>query len=675
MRDQQIRFNLNSLAWLVVLGLLFVFACGEDAEAPEPADDDVVVDDELPDVTYPEFGVKARFDIESALTEEFWDFPYPSDLRLNEDGGPDLSTFPVDVAAVILIEEAVEAAQTTVSGFSNVAVVYIPFEGELDPETMPADLWASVEDDSSVYLLDIDPDSPWFGRKMPVTVRYRAEEGRYWAPSTISLQPLYGFPLRSDTTYAAVVTTDVMGTSGLPAIGPESFRAIFEGSADAELAEHYEPFVSALDELRIHPNTVAVATVFTTGAPARELRSLRTWMADTLPQPEAEDIFLAQNGYSFDIYEGTFPMEDFLDGNTPFRNFGEGTLTLTDEGEPATREPVDLRFALSIPSGEPPEDGWPVVLYSHGTGGDYRSFTGSTAEELARRGIAAFGIDQPLHGARNPTESDELDLILNLTVSNIVIGRDMLRQHAADLFQATRLLRAGLEIPASVSSTGTAFNTDPNRVAFMGHSQGAQVGALFLAIEPDIRSGVFSEGGGGAAISLMERKDNDVDIADIVGTALGLTTDDEPLVEYHPTVGIVIQPLLDPADPLSYARHTILEPMDGVGHDILMTEGLVDAATPPRTIESLASCMGLPIAEPIYSDIESMAFQGIPSMALPVSGNMPDRGDRRPTGALIQFEGRNHYLVSRDAGAKYQVYEFLRTALEGEAVIYPAEDL
>ena len=676
---------MSSARWIhaLVASAFFVGACGDDGATGDTTPVDQAGSDAgqtdtttTPpvDIDYPTVGVTARFDLEAASTDDFFAFPYPSDLRLNEDGGPDLSAFPDEWGARTLIQGAIAAVEDTIRGFSNVAMVYFTFDGEIDPDTLPEDFWATTEADASVYLLDIDPDSPWYGRRMPVTPRLRTEGARYWAAHTVSLQPPYGFPLRNGTTYAAVVTTAVQGTSGLPAIGPDSFRAIIDGTASQEVTDVYLPFVAALDDLGIHPNTIAMATVFTTGAPAEELRALRSWMLDTLPEPRIEDPFLAQDGYTFDIYEGTFPMEEFLDGDAPFRNFGDGTVTIDEDGEPATRVDVDLRFALSIPSGDMPENGWPVVLYSHGTGGDYRSFAGSTARELSRRGIAVFGIDQPLHGDRNPTDEDELDLILNLTVSNIVIGRDMLRQHAADLFHATRLLRAGIEIPAGVSASGEAIVTNPDLVAFMGHSQGAQVGALFMAIEPDIVTGVLSEGGGGAAISLMERKDNDIDIASIVGTALGLVADDETLTEYHPTVGVVIQPLLDPADPLSYARHTILEPLDGVAHDILMTEGLQDAATPPRTIESLASVTGLPIAEPIVSDIETVVFQGIPSMPLPISANMPDRDGRRATGALLQFEGRNHYLVSRDVGAQYQVYEFIRTALEGQAVLYPAED-
>lgn len=626
-------------------------------------------------VEYPTSGVLARFDLEAASVDDFFAFPYPSDLRLNERGGPDLTAFPADEAATDLLEKATRAAEQTVTGFSVVATAYFTFEAELDVATLPADLRASTRADASVFVVDVTPESPWYGRRHPVEVHYRAAAGKYWDASTLAVQPPFGFPFRPGNTYAAVVTTAVTGIDGQPVIGPPAFRALFDGGADAELAAAYAPFVDSLALFDIHPNTVSMATLFTTGAPASELFQLRTWMHENLPQPVASDLFLLENGHELDIYQGTFAMEEFLDGETPYSEFGEGTLTLSAAGEPATRTPVDLRFALSIPSGEAPEGGWPVVLYSHGTGGDYLSMRSTAAFELARRGIAVLGIDQPLHGARNPTETDELDLILNLTISNIVVGRDMLRQHVADLVQATRLLRAGIEIPAEVSASGEVIRTDPDRIAFMGHSQGAQVGALFLPVEPDIAAGVFSEGGGGAAISLLERKDNDIDIAAVVAGALGLFGNSEPLTDYHPAVGVVIQPLLDPADPLAYARHTILEPLGGTSHSLFMTEGLQDAATPPRTIESLASATGLPIAIPVASPVETIELQGIRDVALPLSGNLPAWQGSRPTGALVQYPGRNHYLTSRDAGARYQVFEFLRTALEGAPTIYPMEDL
>ena len=56
---------------LVLAGLLA--SCGSSAPAPGPT------------------GTKAAFD---AAGPEFFDLPYPSDLRLTPDGAPDLAKFP-----------------------------------------------------------------------------------------------------------------------------------------------------------------------------------------------------------------------------------------------------------------------------------------------------------------------------------------------------------------------------------------------------------------------------------------------------------------------------------------------------------------------------------------------------------------------------------------------------
>ena len=643
-------------------------AVGDDADVPAP-DGDI-----WEELEYPAQGVEARFDLAASLDDDFFAFPFPSDARLNELGGPELSSFPTNFG-VGLLGEAARVAEETVRGFSVVGTVYFMFDSELDPATLPVDAAAATRRDATAFIIDIDPESPWYGQRHPLTAEYRLEGGLYWQPSTVALSPLLGLPLRTATTYAAIVTTSVTAPDGTPAVGGAAFREVVLGqSDDSELTALYAPLIDALPDLRIHPNSIAAATVYTTGDPAQELMALRSWLLSNVVEPVIEGVFQLSNGHVYDLYEGTFPMEEFFDGEAPYRDFGEGTLTIAADGRPATRTPIDVRFALAIPSGEPPETGWPVVLYSHGTGGSYLSINAGPAGELARRGIATFCFDQPLHGARNPTLEDELDLILSLTISNIIVGRDMLRQHVADLYQATRLLRSGIEVPAEVSESGRAISIDPDRIAFMGHSQGAQVGALFIPLEPDMPTGVLSEGGGGAVISLLEREENDLDIAEIVSAALGLAGNDEVLAEGHPAIGAIIQPLLEPADPLAYARLTFLEPPHGVAHNFLMTEGLQDAATPPRTIESLASATGLPIAEPIAADIEGLIIQGIPSVRLPTRANLPGTDGVRPTGALLQFIGRNHYLTSRDYGARYQVYEFLRTALEGQPTIFPGED-
>ncbi len=161
-----------------------------------------------------------RFDLTAALEDDFFAFPYPSDLRVNETGAPDLASFPTWYAVSNMVEQAAESVETSYPGFSPLSAVYIGFNVSLDPDTLPADVASTIEPSSSVYLIDISNDSPSYGQRQAVTVSYNDTGGGYWSPRTLTIHPLYGLPLRTDTTYAAVVTDAVLDVDGNPLDAP-----------------------------------------------------------------------------------------------------------------------------------------------------------------------------------------------------------------------------------------------------------------------------------------------------------------------------------------------------------------------------------------------------------------------------------------------------------------------
>ncbi len=106
-----------------------------------------------------------------------------------------------------------------------------------------------------------------------------------------------------------------------------------------------------------------------------------------------------------------------------------GAIEVDSSGDPVIQRMEALRFAVSVPRGTMPAAGWPIVLYAHGTGGDYRSFIDNeTALVLAAQGLAVISIDQPLHGTRAPPGSATEDAFFNY--QNPIAGRDHVRQHA-----------------------------------------------------------------------------------------------------------------------------------------------------------------------------------------------------------------------------------------------------
>src|SRR5262249_22283857 len=147
-------------------------------------------------------------------------------------------------------------------------------------------------------------------------------------------------------------------------------------------------------------------------------------------------------------YVGIFgPSPNFQEGKVPFENPGDGgSFAYDEQGNPRVVDTFDPRFSLTVPSASKcpmPSNGYPIVLYAHGTGGDYRSYVSDgTARSLAKRCLATMGVDQIFHGTRpgSPalTGKGSID-ILFFNFKNIEAARTNVRQSALDEVQRARL--------------------------------------------------------------------------------------------------------------------------------------------------------------------------------------------------------------------------------------------
>ena len=671
-----------SARWCIVVWVALA-ACGGDAATPADAGDSAVETVDAADVALdvasgPDEADQGalRFDPAAVRAADFFAAPYPSDLRRTGSGQPDLAAFRRDLVLLDLLAPAIAEVQAGPSGFSPLTPVYFGFAVDIDPATLPADADASLAPDASVQLIDVTPGSPTWLQRAPIAVWWQAEERDYWPARTLALQPDYQQPLRPATTYAAIVTTAVRGAGGEaltpPAVLRELDRALARPGGPTPLAASLAPLAAALPALRARDpaapgaGELLAATVFTTSDPMAELRQLSAWLTDELPAATPSEVHFVGHRDGFDLYEGTFASVELFSGEAPYTDFGQGVIALDADGHPTAQTPVELVFALSLPTTAPPAAGYPVVLYGHGLGEDHRGFLRTAAAPLAARGIACIGLDPPLQGARNTSGLADRDLIVQLSLTNIVIGREILRQGVLDLVRALDLVTAPLVIPADVAQGGAALPLDPTRVGFFGHSEGAQVGALLLPLTPGVGPAVFSEGGGGAAITLVDLHLPELDVAPTVARALG--ADPAGFDVGHPLVGVVIQPLLDVADPLHCARQVLREPVGtDRPHDLVMLEGLLDPLTPPRSIEALASALGLPVAEPVAQPIAGLARQGVPAVALPAASNLPPVNGFAPTGALLQVPEGDHYMIYFDDALRTRLFDFLASALAGAA--------
>src|SRR5207245_619971 len=82
------------------------------------------------------------------------------------------------------------------------------------------------------------------------------------------------------------------------------------------------------------------------------------------------------------IQRGTRPYE------APGPSNIEGAIEVDTKGAIKVQGSEDLCVSLTIPKGAMPAGGWPVLIYSHGTGGDYLSAFGQgLSRDYAQAGV------------------------------------------------------------------------------------------------------------------------------------------------------------------------------------------------------------------------------------------------------------------------------------------------
>jgi hypothetical protein len=99
---------------------------------------------------------------------------------------------------------------------------------------------------------------------------------------------------------------------------------------------------------------------------------------------------------------------------------------------------------------------------------------------------------------------------------------------------------------------------------------------------------------------------------------------------------------------------------------MLLTEGLLDTYTPPRTIEALATAARLPIAGEMLYEPEGFALRELGPESLPLKNNVLSwDGDDEVTAGLAQFADQGHFAVYDDKDAMDLYRDFLESASYG----------
>ncbi len=627
------------------------------------------------------FVVPASLDVLDG--KAFYDHPFPSDLRKDASGAAVFKGFP-NPQGLPLLAQYVTATEGLLKGFSTAAAAGLRFDGPIDPQTLPADPTASVANDSSVQIIDVDPASPEHGARHLAQVHWQAAEAVYWPSNTLSVLPMLGRPLRPKTRYAVVVTNKVRASTGALISPADDLAEVLDlrPVSDRTRAVHdlYAPAVAELRGAGIASADIVHLTVFTTNDATEETFAAMDDVVQNVPMPTARDWARKEEGADMVVYEGNYgPSPNYQAGDIPFRKPENGGGFVVENGKPKLQNTFDQRFALAVPIATKcpmPASGYPIVLYSHGTGGDYRSFIeDGTAAALTEKCLAAMGIDQIFHGTRpgapalgDPQAETTIQLLF-FNLDNILAARTSNRQSAIDVVQQARLFtQTKITVPAAVTTT-TDIAFDGTRVSFFGHSQGGLNGPLFLAGSDLARGAVLSGAGSDLALNLLE-KTKPVDVAAAFRLLVGLSDPDSAteLNLFHPVMTLV-QSLVDSADPLQYGRFIARAPRDGYApKSIYQTEGVGadgvgDSYAPPHGIEALSVAIGLQRQLPGVHAVVEAGWAGLTDVSIPPEGLSGNLGGGRASGILAQFvpaKGRDgHFVVFNDAGARNQAATFL----------------
>ena len=632
---------------------------------------------------------------------DFWDRPMPSDLRVEADGTVDLDRWPNASDSNLLVDWFTAANRRLRDGWGVTSGVFIRLSGPVRSESLPASAAASLGPGATVFLLDIDPDSPQRGRRFPIDVTVTETADRYAPAHLLAAVPVFGFVRRENTRYALVVTTDVLDADGVPLGRSRPFHAAFEneGGSSAALAAQLVPLRQTLRQEGLDPDRVAGAAVFTTFDHSTELLELAAW-AEGRPEPALSSPWRVEEVYDdYQVLTATFDVPVIQRGERPYTAVGEGLIERDGTGIPVVSGTQAVRLVLAVPKQPMPDAGFPLTIYMHGSGGDaYQVVDRGPASEdlplgeqpppapgtgpaqwLARRGVASLGFDFPLHGTRF-SPPDTTGLLLYNVFGNIEATLDNFSVAAIELTILSRLVNV-MTVDASLSPHLNAdaapdglIRFDPARLSAFGQSMGTTIGTNWAAVDPRVKGLVFS-GAGGMLVEIAVTAVEPVPLKGFVELLLGFDVEEAVRID-HPILHAA-QNVWDLVEPVAKANRVAAEPYPGFeARDVMMTAGYRDGYFHPRAQAAMAVAMGLTLvgdaAEPILPERLALADQS--SGPYPLRGNLAGRTAGVVSYAAPQVLG--HYVTFNQPAARYQYTCFIASVGMSEAasILPPATD-
>lgn len=633
-----------------------------------------------------------------AREASIFDAPFPSADLVAPDGTIDLSQLPPGGSAHIV--DQIHASLVGQHGFGTTSAIHFALTEPADATMIPSDV-AAADHDAVVQLVDVDPDSPALGERIPLELYYVEDAGPFGDHERLlTALPVQGWPLRASTRYAAIVLDTLLTEDGRRFSPSVAMRALRDHHApegmSGDAADDYVDAVTALEAHDVDVGHVVGMTVFHTQDPvgvlARGVDSVRGRDAITIEDPG----FSLETVYDdYCVFHAVASVPVYQAGTPPFSSEG-GNWTFDQTGALVLQGRERANVLLTLPRTTMPTDGFPLVtLVRTGAGGDrplvdrgidtarHAGATPGTgpAMHFAREGIAGIQIDGPHGGLRNVSGGDEQFLVFN--IMNPVALRDNLRQSAieldllVDLIGTLRVDTTGCD--GLVTSSGHA-QIDTRQLALMGHSMGASIAPLAAAFEPRYRAIILS-GAGASWLENVLYKQSPLPVRQVAQGYLGYTGSRARVLREDDVVVNWLQWAGEEADAAVYAPLLVRE-ANGQPRHILMFQGVVDTYIMPPIANAMTISTGLDLAGPALdrdeprldayaSILDVLPFRGRTQLTFPVTSNVATDDGGHVTAAVVQHledgieDGHEIMWQLPDAQTQYRC--FLRSFLRDPA--------
>lgn len=660
---------------LIVCAMATVGACGpirDDDAAVRDADSGIVE-------AFVSAPVTLRFEPGTDTTIAFGDVPWPSDLYLDDGGRIAVGSLPGSGSALSLqLGEAI----ADLDGFGAMGPIYFYFDGPVDPASLPADGEASMGDQSSVFVIDVDANSPQAFERVPVETHWHADTAQ------LAVTPARGHTLAPGRRYAAVVTNALLDTDG-EAVGPSEAFATARHTEALDRPERmlkaqasFSPVLSELEQQGLSRRDVIGLAVFRVQgvkhtleearaliraqAPAFTVFDVRTDLDAVLGVPDMDVAGLDLAGGVLHsglggMVSGRFSSNNFL-SETPELH---GRFERDEQGDLIIKRVEEVPFTIWMPPAPLQVGSIPVVIFVHDLQGD-RSDSVVTANRLAAAGYAVFAMDLPFHGSRI-ARPDELNRFTGaempdgfgdghgdfagrfedaaeLLPLHPAFYRGAMRQAIVDLMACIYMFEAGdfSEFFDGTEYAGWTFDTQ--RIGLIGVGVGGELGLVTATHEQSLGAVEALFPGGhitDAWANSAARQSMFSELTQALGIGSSQSGDDYPAVLW-PAMSLY-QTLLDAGDP-----QVLVTDLRGMTTNVLIVMARDDEVVPNRSTEALAFAIGAQ-----FVNATAVHVRGLQSIAADgaVSGNF-NIGDAAVTRVLVAADPATHDALVHRVGVR-----------------------